>query len=117
MAKKKTTRKVARKTARTSTRKTTAKVEPRPPSVDEFLLALQKTLSRVSRDSAQVPTGQARSLIVGSVAFEVTLRCSLDVRQDRLLLTDEGGESLKLAGQIAADVGVKLDKEVDDGKA
>ena len=101
-------------------KKTSSKAEPaRPaePTVDQFLLALQKTLSRVSRASANVPAGQARSLIVGSVSFDVTLRCSLNVKEDRLMLMSEGGDPLKLAGQISADVGVKLDKEAEDGKA
>ena len=39
-------------------------------TVDRFLIALQKTLSRVSRDSSAVPEEQARSLIVGNVRFQ-----------------------------------------------
>ena len=83
------------------------------PTVDRMLIALQKTLSRVSRDSASVPEGQARALITGSVQFELEVKCSL-IEGEKLLLDEERGRPLKLSGQIAADIGVELTEGVDN---
>lgn len=75
------------------------------PTLDRFLIALQKTLSRVSRDSAHVPADQARALIVGNVTFDVDLRC--DLRDDgKLALESEGAVGLRLSGKIATDLGI-----------
>lgn len=82
-------------------------------TLERFLLALQKTLSRVSRDSAAVPAGQARALISGPVAFDAELRCELD-GEDRLGVSREGAVLLRLSGRVATDVGVRL-LEADDG--
>lgn len=85
------------------------------PTVDRMLIALQKTLSRVSRDSAKVPEGQARAIITGNVSFELEVKCSL-TSGEKLLLDEERGRPLKLTGQIAADVGVQLVEEGEDGE-
>ena len=85
------------------------------PTVDRFLVALQKTLSRVSRDSATVSPDQARALIVGNVRFEVDLRCAL--REDeKLELRESGGFPLHLGGSIASDVGIELLEETSDAE-
>jgi len=89
---------------------------PEDKTVDRMLIALQKTLSRVSRDSADVPEDQARALIVGSVSFELHVQCELGVGE-KLMLSEDKGNPLTLTGQITSDVGVRLDKEADDGKA
>lgn len=93
----------------------TGSVQDDQPTVDRMLIALQKTLSRVSRDSADVPEGQARSIITGNVSFELEVKCSL-ISGEKLLLDEERGRPLKLTGQIAADVGVQLSEEGDDGE-
>lgn len=90
-----------------------AKPRSQPPTVDRFLVALQKTLSRVSRDSAEVPPDQARALIVGEVSFGVELRVRL--RDDeKLELDEEAGVPLQLSGRITSDVRVELLEESAD---
>jgi hypothetical protein len=83
------------------------------PTVDQFLVALQKTFSRVSRDSAEIPEGDARALIMGPVEFEVSVPCALD--GDRLMLMSTGGTALRLKGTISPDLGVELDEESANG--
>ncbi|MEO0796253.1 MAG: hypothetical protein AAFX93_13880 [Verrucomicrobiota bacterium] len=83
--------------------------EARLPSVDTFLVALQKSLSRVSRDSADVGPNQARALIAGSVAFDVSLRCNLEPLSEKLYLTESNeGYSLKLVGSINTDLDIEV---------
>jgi len=90
----------------------TGKSSDSTPTVDAFLVALQKTLSRVSRDSANVPAEQARSLIVGNVAFDVALKCELVPESLHLTLrTDGGGFPLNLSGQIATDVAMEIPED------
>ena len=81
-------------------------------TVDDFLIALQKTLSRVSRESAKVPSEQARSLITGNVAFDVDLKCSLGAGQ-KLMLNDETGAPLRLSGQLSSDIGIEFLEDAD----
>jgi hypothetical protein len=66
------------------------------------LVSLQKAFSRVSRDSASVPAHKARALVVGKVNFEMSVKChSAD---DSLLVADDGGITLRLAGTLEVDV-------------
>lgn len=78
-----------------------------PATLDGLLLALQKTLSRVSRDSASVPADQARALIVGPVSFDLSVRCRF-AQPDELVLDSQDGWPLRLSGQISPDVGVSV---------
>lgn len=81
---------------------------PEQPTVDRFLIAVQKSLSRVSRDTGrhqrQRPDG-AHAIITGNVEFEVTLECAL-AEDERLVLVDSGGRPLRLKGNVSVDVGI-----------
>ena len=84
------------------------------PTVDRLLVALQKTLSRVSRDSASVPEGKARSLIVGNVDFSVDLQCELE-EGEQLRMDPEGSVYLQLSGRLATDHDVQAVGEDSNG--
>ncbi|WOO42691.1 hypothetical protein [Rubellicoccus peritrichatus] len=89
--------------------------EAKLPSVDTFLIALQKSISRVSRDSAEVAPDQARSLISGSVAFDVSLQCDLEPLSQKLYLTSgDDGYPLKLVGNINTDVDIDVYQPVEE---
>lgn|SRR5574337_1647681 len=90
-----------------------------PTLLEDVLLALQKTFSRLSATtgarSAEEFRGMALALIVGDVNFEITLNVapiaipgddgSLPKRPDNLRYCADGsGFPLKLAGRIATDV-------------
>jgi len=82
-------------------------------TVDRILLALQKSLSRVNRDSATVPHDQARSLITGDVDFRLSCRCDLK-SGDKLVLNAAGEITLDLSGHINIDLGtIRLDEDKD----
>lgn len=83
------------------------------PSVDQLLIALQKTFSRVSRDSAGLAKDDARALIAGPVEFELMLGCSLT--GDRLHVCEGGGMPLRLKGRVLPDLGIEVANEADDG--
>lgn len=74
-----------------------------PNSLEQLLVALQKSLSRVSRNSADVPKDQPRSLIVGNVAFHLRTRCAQE-GDNRLLVGSEGEIDLELSGTITTDL-------------
>lgn len=82
------------------------------PSVDQLLIALQKTFSRVSRDSAGLAKDDARALIAGPVEFELMLGCELT--GDRLQVC-EGGMPLRLKGRVLPDLGIEVAGEPGDG--
>jgi hypothetical protein len=71
-------------------------------TLDDVLISLQKSFSRVSARSSEVAPENARSLIVGNVNFELTLRLSPD--KDTLLHKPEGELQLKLSGVIQQDI-------------
>jgi hypothetical protein len=77
--------------------------DARPPNeLGNVLVSLQKSFSRVSRDSAGVPAHQARALVVGKVAFEMSFKC--ETSDGALLVTDSGGIALRLTGTIDVDI-------------
>ena len=71
--------------------------------LDDVMIALQKTFSRVSASSANVPEEDSRALITGSVAFELSLKVDLD-EKDHLLLNSRGTIDVKLTGTIETDI-------------
>jgi hypothetical protein len=71
-------------------------------SLDNVLIALQKTFSRVSASSSELPPENARSLILGNVNFEMAV--PLEAGQDKLFYSPTGKVNLKLTGTIQQDV-------------
>lgn len=72
-------------------------------SVEEALVALQKTLSRVNRDTrAFLASGESPSQGVAALTDTVTwqLTCQVKLEGDRLVLAEEGGMPLQLSGQL-----------------
>jgi len=82
-------------------------------TLDMLLLALQKTLSRVSRDSSNINPGAARSLIAGNVAFTLSCRCDY-AEGDHILLKENGGVEMSLSGKINTDISVENVTEKDN---
>lgn len=74
--------------------------------VHEVLVALQKSLSRVSRASADKKKGDAYALITGDVNFSFTLKCDLEDGHN-LTLHKDGAIELHLDGSIATDIDVQ----------
>jgi hypothetical protein len=70
--------------------------------LENVLIALQKTFSRVSASSSNMPPENARSLIMGNVNFEMAV--PLDAGADRLYYSPTGKVSLRLTGTIQQDV-------------
>ena len=80
------------------------------PALEDIVLALQKTFSRVSAATAEVPASQARALVVGQVDFEISLRAAPhDV--DHLVQEENGPIQLVLKGRIDTDIRVSEDVE------
>lgn len=71
-------------------------------TLDNLLIALQKSISRVNQLSATVPDNKARAMITGNIDFELGCRCRL-IQGDKLELTDDGIE-VCLSGQINPDI-------------
>lgn len=70
--------------------------------LENVLIALQKTFSRVSASSSLLPPEDARSLILGDVNFEMAV--PLEAGQDKLFYSPAGKVNLKLTGTIQQDV-------------
>lgn len=84
---------------------TTAPLSPKAVTVDDVLVALQKTFSRVSARSASVGAGAARALVTGNVQFDISIPVAFD-GDSQLIVAPAGGQPLRLNGQIATDVRV-----------
>jgi len=85
------------------------------PILDDVLIALQKSLSRVSNASSLVPEGQARALISGDVDFSIEL--NVDCRQHALQLNRDGDIRVSMHGKITPDIRVVSDETGDhDGQ-
>lgn len=80
-----------------------ANSSPQPIALEDVIVALQKSFSRVSTTSALVPPEHARALVVGQVGFELTLRVEPE-NDNRLLYNSVGPMELKLTGQINTDI-------------
>jgi hypothetical protein len=90
----------------------TASAEPSPASttpgsnevpLEDVMIALQKTFSRVSSESGLVPEGQARALVVGQVQFTLRLRANLAL-PDHLVQSPDGVMEFTFSGQIDTDI-------------
>lgn len=100
------------------TRKKTAPAKPAAvppadeptPALEDILVALQKSFSRLSYRTAQAPEDAARALIVGKVDFEIVLNA--EPRGDQLRYEKTGSMNLRLKGQISTDIRV-VDGERD----
>jgi hypothetical protein len=71
-------------------------------TLDDVLVALQKSFSRVSTKSADVPPDQARAMVSGQVSFEMSLTVNLE--EDYLHPNTKGAIGLKLSGNIDTDI-------------
>lgn len=96
------------------TKKKSVKTKPEVPrdnklSLDDVVIALQKTFSRVSARSASVPSEQARALVTGQVDF--TLSLQVDPQEDYLLLNPKGSVELNLSGSIDTDIRTEEETE------
>jgi hypothetical protein len=81
---------------------------PDAPSLERVVLALQKTFSRVSAQTARVEERRARAMVTGTVAFSMRLGVAMD-DDDRLLATPGGPISMELNGTLDTDVRVRED--------
>ncbi|HEX6746538.1 MAG TPA: hypothetical protein VF092_04525 [Longimicrobium sp.] len=75
---------------------------PIDPTLDDVLVALQKSFSRVSARSADLPADAARALVVGKVNFDIGLKTNIIA--DRLVVNAGGAIELKLSGTIQQDI-------------
>ncbi len=75
---------------------------PSAPSLDDVIIALQKSFSRVSARSADVPAENARAMVVGQISFDLSLRANPD--DDKLRLDSRGAIELKFSGTLDTDV-------------
>ena len=71
-------------------------------NLEDVLVNLQKTFSRVSNRTAQVVGEDAAAIIIGPVAFSINLRVSPN--GDYLLVSDQGTIELSLEGKVEPDV-------------
>jgi len=74
------------------TEKKRKKKVPHPPkevTLDDLLINIQKSLSRVSNRSSEIPEDQARALIYGDVDFSIELQVEGD--DDKVIVNKEGG--------------------------
>ncbi len=90
MAKKYTTKKKSSETAEDEV------------TLDDVMVELQKSFSRVSAKSRNVPSEDARALIVGEVDFEISL--PIEPEKERILQKKESPISLTLRGTINTDI-------------
>lgn len=84
-------------------------------ALEDVLIALQKSFSRVSNSSRDVPPEAARALISGPVSFELSIR--LTPTMDRLLHKTDGDLQLKLNGTLRPDIRVRHPDERKEAQA
>ncbi|MDD1795062.1 hypothetical protein LRP50_18195 [Enterovibrio sp. ZSDZ42] len=82
-------------------------------SLDDTLIALQKSISRVNEKSLPLPMGGDRpiALIIGDIDFELELSC--DQVEDRLIVSKGGTIHMKLKGTLNTDMEVREGDEGD----
>lgn len=86
---------------------------PEGPSLDDVVIALQKSFSRVSARSADVPPENARAMVLGQVSFDLSLR--VNSADDKLRLDPQGAIDLKVSGTLNMDVRtVEADKTKEE---
>ena len=71
-------------------------------SLDDAIVALQKTFSRVSAKTAEVDQMDARAMVSGQVNFDMSLK--VHPERDYLYLDANGSVDLRLTGMIDTDV-------------
>lgn len=71
-------------------------------TLDDLLVNIQKSLSRVSARSASIPEEQARSLIHGDVNFSIDLK--VDGEGDKVIVRKDGQVNLSMSGRISTDI-------------
>ena len=71
-------------------------------SLDDLLVNIQKSLSRVSSRSSTIPEDQARSIIYGDIDFSIELK--IDGEGDKLFVSKDGSVNLSMSGKISADI-------------
>ncbi len=71
-------------------------------SLDDLLINIQKSLSRVSLRSAAIPESQAKSIIYGDVDFSIELK--VEGEGDKLLVKKDGSVNLSMSGKISTDI-------------
>lgn len=104
---------MARKTA--ATKPASDSPSPHDPTLDDVIVALQKSFSRVSEASRDVPPEQARALVTGNVGFEISARFDItnkadgssDDRPDVLVHRQSGAIELKLTGHVETDARIR----------
>ncbi|MBX3317939.1 MAG: hypothetical protein KF902_13875 [Phycisphaeraceae bacterium] len=88
-------------------------------SLDEILVALQKSFSRLSASSREVSPENARAMITGTVQFELTAKFTVSKSSaagpydppDVLMHRDDGSLDLKLSGTLETDTRVRVVSE------
>lgn len=78
-------------------------------TLEQVLIALQKSISRVNSISNNVPPNQARALILGDIDFDLSLKCDQD--GDKLRISNSGGISISLKGIINTDMEIAHEEE------
>ena len=71
-------------------------------TLDDLLVNIQKSLSRVSMRSAAIPEDQAKSTIYGDVNFSIDLK--VEGADDKLLVKKDGSVNISMSGTINADI-------------
>ena len=71
-------------------------------TLEDVIVALQKSFSRVSAKSADVPPENARAMVAGQVNFEMALKVDTDA--DYLCVTPKGTIDLKISGVVDTDI-------------
>ncbi|NJM55609.1 MAG: hypothetical protein HC841_06575 [Verrucomicrobiae bacterium] len=84
--------------------KKSKKADKKELALEDVLLALQKSFSRVSNESGKVAAQNARALITGPVNFELNIR--LAPRKQYLAHKADGDLQLKLVGTLHPDIRV-----------
>ena len=79
-------------------------------TLDDVVVALQKSFSRVSGRSAEVPRESPRAMVTGQVSFEISLK--VDPDEDFLYLNANGAIDMRLSGVIDTDVRTVDEEEV-----
>ena len=70
--------------------------------LDEAIVALQKSFSRVSAKSAEISQEKARAMVTGQVTFEMSLK--VQPEKDYLYIDSNGTVDLRLSGMIDTDI-------------
>jgi hypothetical protein len=78
-------------------------------TLDEVIVALQKSFSRVSTASAELPAENARAMVTGLVNFDISLK--VEAEKDYLRLDADGAIDLRLSGKIDTDIRIEEDTD------